>query len=140
MGRRPGVSDTERAFRAHFAAALKKAISVDRGAASAAAKRLGVSRQALSLYLKAKVTPSAEVIRRACTAFKLTMTVRGQLISHATYQEPRTGPESVPPLQLPLLPDAIRALGDDQLQVEVLNKIGDSVELRVRIDFAKKAS
>jgi hypothetical protein len=38
-----------------------------------------------------------------------------------------------------LLPDAIRALGDDQLQVEVLNKIGDSVELRVRIDFAKRA-
>jgi transcriptional regulator with XRE-family HTH domain len=140
MGRRAGVSDTERAFRAHFASALRKVVGGQRGAASAAANQLGISRQALSLYLKGKVTPSADVVRRACTVFKLSMNVRGQLVSSATYEHSvdRLRVEALP-LQLPLLPEALQNLSNRQLDVQVLRKIGDALELRVIIDFAKRA-
>src|SRR5436305_10472486 len=140
MGRRRGISSTERAFRERFAEELQAAIGSNRGAASAAAKKLGISRQAIFLYLNSRATPGAEVVRRVCQLFKLSLNVKGQIVSESSYRKTsRERPQNVPPLQLPLLPDAIRALNNEQLEIEVLNKIGDSVDLKVRINFSKLA-
>ena len=141
MGRRRGISSTEKAFRERFAEELRAAIGRERGAASTAAKRLGVSRQALSLYLNSRATPSAEVVRRVCQLFKLSLNVKGQIVSESSYAKAsRDRPHNAPALQLPLLPDAIRMLKNEQLKIEVLDKIGDSVDLKIRINFSKVAA
>lgn len=137
MGRKPGISSAERMFRESFAQALRSAIGTARGGGTVAANRMGVSRQAISLYLKLKATPSAEVIRKACSAFGLTVTPNGELLA-------LSGPQPIQrqeklPRQLPLLPEAIESLTSDQLDVQILRKLGDSVHLEVKINFRKRS-
>jgi hypothetical protein len=135
MGRRPGLSSTESAFRQAFAFALRQAIGNDRGAASRAASELLISRQAVSLYLKEKATPSAEIIRRVCKRWSLSIDVRGNIVSDASFATARQGPVEAPAIQLPLITDALQALRDENVKVKITRKIGDSLDLEVKIDF-----
>jgi DNA-binding phage protein len=135
MGRRPGLSSTERAFRQAFAVALRNAIGKDRGAASRAADDLLISRQAVSLYLKEKATPSAEIIRRVCKRWSLSLDIRGNIVTDASFSQVRLGPIQAPAMQLPLLPDALQSLRDENVKVKITRKIGDSLNLEVKIDF-----
>jgi DNA-binding phage protein len=135
MGRRPGLSSTELAFRQAFASALRQVIGNDRGAASRAASELLISRQAISLYLKEKATPSAEIIRRVCKRWSLTLDVRGNIVSDASFAMPRQGPVEAAAIQLPLITDALQALKDEDVKVKITRKIGDSLGIEVKIDF-----
>lgn len=137
MGRRSGFSTTERAFRQEFAQTLREAIGTKRGAASQAAVELRISRQALSLYLSEKATPSGEVVRRACKRWGLTLNVEGHVVSEKSYPPQSPGPVPAHALQLPLLPDALDSLKDSHLKVRIVRKLADSVELEVKIDFGR---
>lgn len=137
MGRRAGITATERGFRREFAQALRTSIGTNRGAASRAAAELRISRQAISLYLKEKATPSAEIIRRVCKRWGLTLSVEGLVISEKSYGARRSGPAPAPALQLPLLPDAIDSLQNKNLQVKIARKVGDLIELELKIDFGR---
>jgi len=138
MGRRPGISSTERAFRAAFANALKSVIGDQRGSASRAAEELRTSRQAISLYLKEKATPSAELVSRAIKAWNLKINIDGYILSETSYSQKVAVPVPANPLQLPLLTEALDAISDDDIDVKVAQRIGESIHLKVSLDFAKK--
>lgn len=135
MGRRPGISTSERLLRAVFAAELSVAIGSDRGAQSRAATALGVSRQAVSLYLKQKATPGPDVIRRACEIWSLVLEVEGTTTKASSF--PVRTLRKVEGQQASLF-EALKAFDDRQLRIQVLRKSADSLELKVSIDFDSK--
>lgn len=142
MGRHAGTSSTERAFRKAFADALRNMIGNERGGASRAAAELRTSRQAISLYLKEKATPSAELVRRAIKAWNLKMDVDGYVVSESSYIQKSSGPIAAEPLQLSLLSEALDSINDENVKVKIVQRIGDSIALKVNIDFgnARKRS
>ena len=131
MGRKAGISRSERLLRAAIARALTEAVGVGRGAQSTAAKRLGISRQAVSLYVRQKATPSSENLRRMCEILKLPLNIEG-----ATFDLSGFSPK--PPSKVPVqrsLFEALSDVEDQQLDVKVLRKRAHSIDLQVSIDF-----
>jgi transcriptional regulator with XRE-family HTH domain len=138
MGRRAGISWSEKLLRAEIARALSAAIGGSRGAQSSAAEQLGVSRQAMSLYIRQKATPSSEILRRMCQTLKLSLNVEGATVDLSAFAQktPRKTP-----VQTSLF-DALSDVGDQQLDVKVLRKRAQSLDIQVTIDFrptSKKA-
>lgn len=128
MGRRPGVSVTEQEFRERFASALSVAIGSDRGAQTRAAEKLGVKRQTVSLYLKGKTTPGRDVVQRASEIWGLTLEYGGMTVDSKSFpHRPGLRLESK---QLTLFSE------DRQLELHVMRKSVDSLDLRVSINFA----
>ena len=118
MGRKPGISRSEQLFRAEFAKALSDVIGDDRGAQSRAANRLGISRQAMSLYLGRKATPNSAILSRAFTIWpKLSLNVEGIPLNSNNFNAPQ--PQAASQVQM-LLFDAISGFEDRQLDVKVL--------------------
>jgi transcriptional regulator with XRE-family HTH domain len=137
MGRKAGTNRSEERLREELSRVLSMIIGKTRGAQSAAAERIGISRQALSLYLLKKATPGAEILRRICEIWDLTLNVDGALITKNS--EPREAERPIPvPEQLPLFA-AISKIDDNSLQVTVVERKADSLDLRVSINFRKKA-
>jgi len=133
MGRRPGISTSEKRFRATFAVALSDAIGNQRGAQSKAAEKLGISRQAMSLYLKGKATPNSAFLGRVFANWpQLILKVEEIELKSSDYKP--AGPQLSPPLQLTLF-DAISEVDNRQLEVEILRKSAHSIDLKVSIDF-----
>lgn len=133
MGRKPGISRSEQLFRAEIAKALLSEIGEERGAQSRAADKLGISRQAISLYLGMKATPSSAVLGRACAIWPLlSFDVEGIKLNSSNFKTPK--PESSSPVQM-LLFDAISEVENQQLDVKVLKKGVSSIDLKVSIDF-----
>ncbi|MGO9337626.1 MAG: helix-turn-helix domain-containing protein [Terriglobales bacterium] len=138
MGRRSGISRSERLLRAEIARALSTAIGGSRGAQSSAAEQLGISRQAISLYIQQKSTPSSEILRRMCQTLKLTLNVEGATVDLSAFAQET--PDKTP-VQTSLF-DALSDVGDQKLDVKVLRKRAQSLDLQVTIDFhptSKKA-
>lgn len=127
----------ERAFRREVARVLAGVIGNSRGAASQAARELRISRQAVSLYLKQKATPSGEIVRRICERWNISLNVEGMVVAESTYRKRVSGPVQAPPLQLPLLPAAIDSLENKDLKVKIVKKVEDAIELKVSIDFRR---
>ena len=132
MGRRPGVTPNERRLRSQLAAALKKEFGGERGAASQAADRAGISRQAMSLYVHEKTTPSAETLRLILSVLDLQLDIEGAIVSSANFPT-RKGPRKADS-QRDLF-SAIAAVSDGQLKVQVLRKGASSMDLKVTISF-----
>ena len=134
MGRKPGISRSEDLFRREIARALSAVIGDDRGAQSRAADKLGISRQAMSLYIGKKATPSSAILGRACAIWPHLSfnNVEGIALDSSIFRAPK--PQSLPPRQL-LLFDAISEVDNQQLQVKVLKKRVNSIDLKVTIDF-----
>ncbi len=138
MGRKPGISRSESLFRAEIASVLKQVIGEKRGAKARAARELGISKQALSLYMARKATPSSAVLGRACARWpSLTFNVEQIKMDSSSFRAP--GPRSLEATQL-LLFDAISEMGDGQLEVRVLKKKVSSIDLMVSIDFGRARS
>ena len=135
MGRKTGISRAERLLRAEIAKALAAAIGTKRGAQSLAAEQVGISRQAMSLYLLQKATPSSENLRRMCKILKLSMNVEGAILDSSSFSQKTL---SKSPLQ-PTLFEAISEVGDQQLDVRVLRKRAQSLEIQVSIDFQRNS-
>ena|ERR1039458_8639383 len=138
MGRRPGISRSEELFRSEFASAFSSAIGKLRGAQSQAARQLGISRQALSLYLGRKATPNSSILSRAFAIWpELSLDVEGIKLNSDSFKSAQ--PERSSPLQM-LLFDAISEVDNQQLDVRVLKKGVHSIELQVSIDFRNARS
>jgi transcriptional regulator with XRE-family HTH domain len=133
MGRRPGITPNEARLRAHLAVKIRSAIGEDRGALSRTAKNLGLSKQALSLYLNEKATPSAETLRLLCSGLKLQLDIEGAVISASDLKPSLTVEHSQ---QLTLF-EALSSVQSSQLQVSVVKRDGKSLDLKVSIDFTK---
>jgi transcriptional regulator with XRE-family HTH domain len=124
-------SENTQALRSEFAAQLSKAIA--KMSRKAAAEKLKVTRQMLGLYLKGKATPGAEVIKRACDEWHLSLSVRGFEFSGGAFGEGtkrRTPRERA--VQLDLL-ELLEKLRNDQLEAKIVGREGDSFYLELRI-------
>jgi transcriptional regulator with XRE-family HTH domain len=119
------------ALRSDFAAQLSKAISgLSR---KAAADKLGISPQMLNRYLKGKSTPGAEVVKRACDEWKLTLSVRGFDFKAGAFDtRAKRRPEAAKARQLSLL-ELLDKIGNDQLEAKIDGRRGDSFYLSLRI-------
>lgn len=134
MGRPKGLTPNEVRVRQHLAAALHSAIGSKRGARAAAALKARVTRQALSLYMRQKATPGTETLRRLCAELGLRLEIEGATVSGTSGSQPQQ-PIGSMPTQLSLF-DALAAVDRTRLQVDVLSKSVDAVELKVSISFA----
>jgi hypothetical protein len=133
MGRKPGISRPERLFRAEIARALYAVIGEGRGAQSKAAARLGVSRQAMSLYLNRKATPSSAILGRAFAIWpQIKLNMEGIELNSSSFSS--AGSQQSSPIQM-LLFDAISDVDNQQLEVNILKKGPHSIDLKVSIDF-----
>jgi len=133
MGRKSGIPKSEALFREEIARVLSRVIGEERGAQARAAKRLGISRQAMSLYLAKKATPSSAILGRACALWPpLSFRVDEITMDSSSFRSP--DPESPSPVQMSLF-DAISVVDNRQLEVQVLKKGVDSIDLKVSIDF-----
>ena len=133
MGRRAGVSHNEARLRQHLAHALQQALGSDRGASAEAARKAGITRQALSLYLKMKATPGSETLRRLCSALSLRLDIEGAVVTGQPTESDPLGAQAVPE-QMSLF-RAISSVDQSQLRVEVLSRGSQSMDLKVSIDF-----
>ena len=126
-------SNTE-ALRAEFALQLATAIKgINK---SLAAKKLGVSRQMLRLYLNEMATPGGEVIKRACDEWRLSLSIKGFQFSGEAFaadRKPHKREDHLP--QLSLL-DLLEKLQNDQLEAQIVGREGDSFYLKLRIKLA----
>jgi transcriptional regulator with XRE-family HTH domain len=132
MGRRSGITANERRLRSELAGALKKEFGNKRGAAAQAANRAGISRQAMSLYVREKATPSTETLRLLLSVLSLELDIEGAIVSSANFPT-RKDPKRTDS-QRDLF-SAISAVSDRQLKVQVLRKGASSMDLKVTISF-----
>lgn len=136
MGRRAGIGQSEKVLRARFAEALWQQIGTARGAQSAAALRLGVSRQAMNLYLYEKATPGSEVLRRALGIWNLSLVIEGVKLDSSSFGAPK-GPRVIP--RQTRLFNPMKLVGNEQLRVVVLKKGPKTIDLKVSIDLKRAA-
>jgi hypothetical protein len=129
-GRKKGVSETEELLRAELSKALKAAIGEKRGNITAAAKSIGISKQTLSLYIRRKATPGAEILRKICAQWNLQLNIHGALVDASGPAEKT--PERAEQL---FLFEAIAQVEDSGLQVAVLRRLDESIDLKVTINF-----
>ena len=124
-------SDPE--FLNEFAAQLETAI-VNKGLTwQSAAAQLGVTRQSLYLYRKARVAPSPDVIRRAMELWQIELTYRHHKLTLQDLSTPLPAPRVVP-VQMGLW-DALKKLDNQSVKVELKDRGQNSIELKVSIQF-----
>jgi hypothetical protein len=122
-------------FRDEVARKLRAAIGQRKLSKKAAAQTLQVSRQILYLYLKAKVTPRPEVLRRACKEWLLEFQFRDHAFGVKYFGENNRGIEAAPQKQLSLF-DALNTLNTGNLKVSIAKQEAQRLELSVQIEFA----
>ena len=130
MPRRP--ADPE--LRKEFADKLRLAV-VGHVSKKSAATVLGVSRQMLDLYLDERAAPGPDVLLRAMREWKFTLKYRGREVSSSQFERPHASEMATIPEQLPLF-DAIRDLDKRDVQISILKKEADRIDLQVSIKFA----
>ena len=123
-------SDAE--LRKAIAAGLKVALRKFKLTKTSAAEKLGIRRQTLWLYLKAKVTPGGEVLRRAFELWGLKIELAGYVITKESFG-PRSELESVPSAEQLSLLDQLEKLDSEQLEVEAIGRRGEYFEFKIRI-------
>jgi transcriptional regulator with XRE-family HTH domain len=128
-------SETERAFRKEFAVRLGEAILKKRISLREVARILMVSRQSVHKYLKQKATPRADVVQRALSEWGLVLHVGEMRLTATSYKRSTLLKPRVEPLQM-TLPDVIRSLENRNLDVRILGRKMDSVQIEVNIRFA----
>jgi hypothetical protein len=133
MGRKRGTSQSELVFRHQLAITLSRLIGAKRGACSEAAKSLEITKQSLSLYLREKATPGAEILQRICRHWNLTISEDGKLVpqDQGARQKPKL---QAAPYQ-PTLFEALSGVLDKKLQVSVMKRGEQSIDLKVSINF-----
>src|SRR5712692_1654725 len=107
-------SDSE--LRREIARRLKDAIRDNHLTKSRAAELLEVRRQTLWLYLKGRVTPGGEVLRKAFELWGIKLVLGELVITKESFGPKIESDRGVPPEQLSLL-DQLDKLNNDQLEV-----------------------
>lgn len=84
MGRRK-INESDLAFRKEIAGKLSSAMKQRNLNQTAAAIELGISKQALSQYLREKATPQGEILAGVCAKWNITLQYRGTKFGHAAF-------------------------------------------------------
>jgi transcriptional regulator with XRE-family HTH domain len=132
VGRKAGLSHSEERLREEIARVLPLVIGSERGAQTSAARKLGITRQALSLYMLKKATPGAEILRRICVTWNLVLDIDGALITkqdEPVHREVAT--------QLSIL-EALSDVEDRNIEIKILDKSSNTIDLKVSIAFDGK--
>jgi transcriptional regulator with XRE-family HTH domain len=130
MSRPP--SDPE--LKAEFSARIKELLT--ELPAREVAVALGVERQTIYNYRDGKNAPSPEVIRRAMESWpNFHLNYRGKVLRLQDFERRPTLTQKRA-VQYELW-DAIKRLGAESLEIEILKKEASSVQLGVRISFRK---
>jgi transcriptional regulator with XRE-family HTH domain len=116
------------------ATCLRKALLKHGLKPAEAAKKLGVERQTLWLYLNEKAMPGGAVLERACELWDLTLNVKGFSFTKGAFQRPKTR-QQPSAKQLDLLFDVIEQIKPNQIETKLIGRAG-GFELRVRIKAA----
>jgi transcriptional regulator with XRE-family HTH domain len=133
-GRKKSSPNEER-LRQKLKDVLKETISDEWGELSRAAKKAGISKQSLSLYRRGEATPTPETLRKLCAALKLRFEIEGVVISASDIPSRRR--QQTQEIQLPLaLTEAISAVDAQNLQIQVLKRGSQSIDLKVTIAFS----
>jgi transcriptional regulator with XRE-family HTH domain len=130
MSKRSSDSELRRAI----VKGLTEAIRVNKLTKTRAAELLKIERQTLWLYLRGKVTPGGEVLRRAFELWGLKIELGNYVITKESFG---SKPEPVirAAEQLNLL-DQLEKLSDDQLEVAAMGRRGEYFEFKIRIRAA----
>jgi transcriptional regulator with XRE-family HTH domain len=126
-------------LRSEVANKLEAAIKDNRLSYSEAARLLQVHRQTLWLYLKKKATPGGDILRRACRLWNITLSIKGFQFSEEAFAVPGKQAAETLPQQLSLL-DLLQTLREDQLDVKIIGKVGDTFEVKLLIKGATRVS
>ena len=124
-------SDTE--LRNAIVAGLKAALRDFKLTKSDAAQKLGIKRQTLWLYLKGKVTPGGEVLRRAFELWGLKIVLGGYTITKESFGPIVKHQEVARPIEQFSLLDQLENLNSEQLEVEAVGRRGEYFEFKIRI-------
>jgi len=84
VGRRR-ISDADRTFRTEVARRFRSAMQKRGLNQTEAARELGVTKQALSQYLREKTTPQGEILARACAHWGITLRYRDAQFTHGAF-------------------------------------------------------
>jgi len=118
-------------WRREIASRFREAIAKQHLSNAQAADMLGVKRQTMWLYVRERVTPGGDVLKKACQLWGISISRKGVEFSAGAF-----GPERKTPMPQPnqmSLFDALELLREAQLDTEVIGKSGDYFELRIRI-------
>jgi transcriptional regulator with XRE-family HTH domain len=129
MSKRP----TNPELRHEIAVRFREAIEINGLTMSEAAAQLGVRRQTLWLYLNEKSMPGGEVLRKACQHWKLSLNIKGFGFTSAAFGPPKDKPQKVEQYDLFR---ALNQIEEKQIKTTVVRRVGEFVELRVRIKVA----
>ena len=100
----------------------------------AMADLLGISRQALDLFVNMKMTPRPYVLYNACKAWNIEFEIAGQKFGIKDFAPGASGkPREVQPHQQSLL-DALASLGPENLKLE-MKPAGSILEVKMFIRF-----
>jgi transcriptional regulator with XRE-family HTH domain len=124
---------TNRALRHEVAVRLREAILKNGLNVPQAAKLLGISRQALWLYLHEKSMPGGSVLERACRLWNLSLNVNGFHFTKESFGPQKKTQFKSEQLNLFRVLDRIRP---DQIEAKLVGRVGRFYELRVRIKVA----
>jgi transcriptional regulator with XRE-family HTH domain len=101
----------------------------------AMAEIVGVSRQALDLFVKMKMTPRPYVLYNACKAWDIEFEIAGKKFGIKDFAPAATtGPRPAPPIQQNLL-EALASLGPDNLDFD-MKPVGSVLEVKIFIRFS----
>ena len=131
---RPKLTPNEDRLRGRLKEALEKLIRRQTRELSRVAKMTGITKQSLSLYKKGEATPTPETLRKLCSGLQLNLNILGAIIS-ASDPPARRSRTSADQLSLSLS-DAISLVPQEHLQIKVLKRRSQSIQLKVSIDFS----
>jgi transcriptional regulator with XRE-family HTH domain len=126
----PRTKPGEEQVRRDIASKLREVMRAQGWTQKEVAETLGITRQALSLYLNGKTMPSARVLLKACAAFGLVIHSDGMTFSSSKPRMRRTAPA-----QLSLW-EALEHLNDDDLQVKIERKGPGRLGIQIDINFS----
>lgn len=130
MPRRPSDQD----LREEFAFKVRNAIENRALTKKRAAAELGITRQSLYLYIKAKVAPGPDVLRKAMELWKIDLTYRGHRLTLEDLSARSFASATVLPVQMSLW-DTLKRLDNRSVKVVIDDKSLQSLELKVSINF-----
>jgi transcriptional regulator with XRE-family HTH domain len=134
---RPKLTPNEKRLRVRLKEVLDKLIPNNRGELSRAAKKIGVKKQSLSLYMRGEATPTPETLRKLCSGLQLDLNILGAIISASDLPARPARPNKNE--QLPLsLAEAISFIPEEHMSVVLLKSRGQLIELKVSIDFSNQ--
>ena len=122
-------------FRREVARCFRQALEEQRLSAAAAAKQLGVSRQAFYNYLNGTMTPNGHVLAAAVIHWDLKIKYKSQLFGIAAFQpaddatEPKSSPEQLHLFSEPREIDE----PDNGVSLKISPRGTDAIDIRLRL-------